>query len=273
MKNEIPKLMEIHYFWPFVYFSIDSNDNNYSILCWYGSLMTFSLMTPRKFSGDLLILGRLMTDDAKNFRGLTYRHQFDDDEISEIVGSKIENQRFQHSTAPQPMKSQPENWFFGHLASFWDFLILWKNWIFLKKNAVMLYGAFENHCVCENMVLGIFGRCQNGICQMRFAQSDYHMGWFIIMEHCLLERTYQRRRDHRKNGVTKNEKFIKKHTNLTTETHAKLFMVWFFMIVCFFGGWFDVPDAWWVGIGCVWNKTYGFVQNIVLKFECIIIPA
>ena len=67
--------------------------------------MTFSLMTPRKFSGDLLILGRLMTDDAKNFRGLTYRHQFDDDEISEIVGSKIENQRFQHSAAPQPMNN------------------------------------------------------------------------------------------------------------------------------------------------------------------------
>ena len=51
--------------------------------------MTFSLMTPRKFSGDLLIFGRLMTDDAKNFRGLTYRHYFDDDEISETVGSKF----------------------------------------------------------------------------------------------------------------------------------------------------------------------------------------
>ena len=46
-------------------------------------------MTPRNFSGDLLILGGLMTDDAIIFQGLTYRHQFDDDEISEIGWSQI----------------------------------------------------------------------------------------------------------------------------------------------------------------------------------------
>ena len=48
-------------------------------------------MTPRKFSGDLLILGRLMTSDAQHFPGLTYRHFFSDVEFQKLVDRKFEN--------------------------------------------------------------------------------------------------------------------------------------------------------------------------------------
>ena len=61
--------------------------------------MTFSLMTPRKFSGDLLILGRLMTDDDQNFQRLTYRRFFDDVEISEdlLTVASLMTSKFQKS--------------------------------------------------------------------------------------------------------------------------------------------------------------------------------
>ena len=56
--------------------------------------MTLGLMTPRKFSGDLLILGCLMTSEAQNFPGLTYRHFFSNVEFQKLVDRKFENADF-----------------------------------------------------------------------------------------------------------------------------------------------------------------------------------
>ena len=94
------------------------------------------------------------------------------------VDRKFESRRFHHLAPHNPWNPDRKLFgnlaFFGNLASIWDFLTFWKKIKIeiLKKMSWHLIGWPKIICVCENMVLDVFGRCQNCTYQMRFAQPD-----------------------------------------------------------------------------------------------------